>query len=192
MQLTHALALFSAASALALPTADLNKRECVNQYLPTLWHVNSQTSQPSHPIQDQVLVARQNGPTRGLTDTLVEFKGIPAGSWGCQFELDYQPAWNSANVVVEQGSPAVLNVRQINGEIPANPTWRDVEGITGNLVGTFAVPTGASAQWPQRIVINSFQCQETMRFRLSVNDWSLGYVSFNENTNSGLRISHNC
>ena len=85
-----------------------------------------------------------------------------------------------------------LIVYRRHGEIPANPTWRDVEGITGNLVGTFAVPTGASAQWPQRIVINSFQCQETMRFRLSVNDWSLGYVSFNENTNSGLRISHNC
>ena len=180
------------AASAAVPEAGiLNKRQCQYNYLPTLWHINSQTSQTGNPITDQVLIYRGSGPTKGFTDTLVEFTNIAQGSWGCSFEIDYEPN-HGGIVTVDQGYPQQINVYQITGDVPASPTWANVAPITGSSVGTFNFPTGADLNGPQHIVINSFACAPMMRFRLSMNQQSLGFVEWNDDASSGLRIAHNC
>jgi hypothetical protein len=193
---THILAAILSASSFAAPAAApeaelLDKRQCQYNYLPTLWHINSQTSQSGNPITDQVLIYRGSGPTKGFTDTLVEFINIAQGSWGCSFEIDYQPN-HGGLVTVDQGYPQQINVYQLTGNIPASPTWANVAPITGGLVGTFNFPTGADLNSPRRIAINSFACASTMHFRLSMNQQSLGFLEWNDDTSSGLRIAHNC
>jgi hypothetical protein len=179
-------ALFSA--ALATP-ADLVERSCASEYLPTLWIINSQTSSSGNAHTGQSIIYRGSGPTKGFTDTLVQFK-VPTGSYGCQFELDYKPGHGVFNN--EKGDAQRVNVYAITGEIPASPTWANVAPITGNLVGTFQYPAGNALNQPKRIVINSFQCSPTMRFRLSMNEQPLGYISNTDDATSGFRMTHNC
>jgi hypothetical protein len=191
---TTILAAFLSASALAAPVAEANgayldKRQCEYNYLPTLWPINSLSSQPASPITDRMQISRD--PAEGFTDTLVEFDSIPQGSWGCTFELDYQPSHRGV-VNEEHGDPQQINVYALTDAIPAQPTWANVAPITGSLVGTFNFPTGDNLDTPARIFINSFQCAPTMRFRLSMNQQSLGFVQNYDDAISGLRVAHNC
>jgi len=180
------------ATAFAAPT-ELAPRQCQNRYLPTLWTINSlRSGYPSVPHTDQILITRQSGPTKGFFDTIVEFKGIPAGAYGCQFELDYQPG-HHGYFSNQEGQAERVNVYQVVGDMPAEVTWATMESKKGSLVGTFSFPKNAEElATPKKIIINSFQCSETMRFRLSINEQSLGYIENWDDATSGLRVTHNC
>lgn len=130
-----ALAIIFAAST-AAPTEQV-KRSCQTEYSPTLWTVHSLTSFPAQPHKDQVLITRGSGPTKGFTDSIVEFQGIPQGSWGCQFELDYQPG-HRGYFSNESGDASRVNVYQVNGDLPAEVTWNNLES-TRSVSGTHCV-----------------------------------------------------
>jgi hypothetical protein len=178
---------------LAAPAMDLNKRDCQTEYLPTLWAFNSvaPNGMVSTPDQWQMLITRGSGPTKGFFDTVVEFDNIPTGAWGCQFELDYQPGHGGFFANYE-GNAQSINVYAVDGDMPAEVTWESMEPLKGDLVGTFDFPTADELDTPTTIVINSFQCAPTMRFRLSMNEQSFGYIENHDDAISGLRITHNC
>lgn len=185
MHFTTTTLLTLLTTALANP---ISKRTCAYEYLPKLWHISGITKQPAYPITTPMQVYRGND---GFIDTFVEFRNVPAGSYGCQFELDYKPG-HPVTVTTKQGRPEQIDVYAVTGPIPENPTWKEMVGKIGGLVGTFNFPKGAELGSPKTLVINSFQCSETMRFRLTMNDWSLGEVSYEDSASYGLRMSHNC
>lgn len=137
-------------TALAAPTEDLTKRSCIDQYLPTLWHLNTQVSFPANPIQDQIILYRG----RGIVSTLVEFTGVPFDAWGCSLELAYAPGHN-LSVASNQGDASRVDVFAVSDEdLPTEVTWTSMDGYKGGLVGSFNFPLGAEQDSPKRIVIN--------------------------------------
>lgn len=190
---TKAITVATILTAVLAAPSNMAKRDCQTQYLPTLWTIHNGPAAdmtfPSH--ADQVLITREPGPFKGFTDTLMEFDGIPAGAQNCQFKLNYNPG-NQGYFRNELGDASEINVYAINNSIPENVSWNEAAAVTGDMVGSFLFPQGEGVNLTSSILIETQDCQPTMRFRLAVNNQSLGYAQLYDNSAAGFAVAHDC
>jgi hypothetical protein len=106
--------------------------------------------------------------------------------------LDYAPGHN-ISVSSSQGDVSRIDVFAVSdAELPAEVTWRSVQGYKEALVGSFHFPVGDEQDVPKKIYINGQTCKSTMRFLLAMNEEALGIVEYFDDAGSGLRITRNC
>jgi hypothetical protein len=175
----------------AVAAAPLQERDtCTYNYQPTLWNIAQHVPETSLPGQTSVVDIHQD---IGRDDLIVSFNNIPSNAWGCQLEFNFVP--NANAFVWGQGDPQVINVYQLPAQLPAAPpTWNNIQPITGSLVGTWTFPTGDALNKPNKIFINSFNCNPTMNYRMAVAnvDRVKGGIYDTVDGASGFTIAHNC
>lgn len=123
-------------------------------------------------------------------DMFIEFN-VPPGSYGCQLET-YFPAGYPISASGRQD----VYIYSTDRPLTRSPRGIDVSWAYSpapvSQVGTTRFesnPTTATSK-----VINSFACQPTMTYRLSIGrDFTdAGSVSFNQGPEAGLRMRFNC
>lgn len=84
---------------------------------------------------------------------------------------------------------------KINGALPAEgPTFNNVRGLTGSLIGTFQLPTGQDAERGKLIFINQLVCEKTinLRFGITQDSSEAGSVAYFNSKGMGLRERSGC
>ncbi|KAL9128579.1 MAG: hypothetical protein Q9217_002778 [Psora testacea] len=198
-------------TALASPTPSLSPRDdCGTVISPSnFWQIHEQ-----EPYRDEVNILGPFPPNNELSfhvsqdanganekDLIASFKNVPCppagrGPYAVEFlyVLDDR-YYYSGNVKIDMFA--------INGPLPTEttggtteqvPTWNNMAGLTGSLVGTFSLPVAPDAIHSKLVNINSFTCQPEMNFRFSINNDSpaAGEVGYFQANQAGLRIRYGC
>ncbi|BCS25177.1 uncharacterized protein APUU_41621A [Aspergillus puulaauensis] len=129
-------------------------------------------------------------------DVFAEFT-IPEGVWGCTLSY-YFPAGEPVHRIGPGAAPPAVEVFSVTGAGPLSRTpagidisW-DNSPAAKSLVGS--VQFESSPWQATRRVVNSFACEGTMAYRLSVSAGQMGKagVEFVQSEAAGLRMSYNC
>jgi hypothetical protein len=130
----------------------------------------------------------------GNVDTLVQFTGIPAGSYDCALNAVFPDA---VNYPVTSTGNALLNVYVLNCDIQETDSYE-----TYFPKGGSGLPHGASFLWGTAtlrnggpIRINSEACNETLNFLFEIaSETAQGSVAFTKNVVglSGLYVTYDC
>jgi hypothetical protein len=177
------------ATAAAAP-AQLSRRNDwggTSQYAPAALKISS--NQPTTPVTTgglDVFLSRTDATTS--TDTLLVFEGVPVGATQCSLILDYAPYGGS--FASYSGDAEQINAFSV-GPVPPFPDWDQVDAATGSLVGTFEFPGADSLGAASQVFINTFVCEPTMSFRLSINENAKGWVSEANTGKSGFKLQYN-
>ncbi|KAL8704781.1 MAG: hypothetical protein Q9201_002091 [Fulgogasparrea decipioides] len=157
---------------------------------------------PFYPSGEFSFATLQEANNVNERDLIASFKNVPCPPQGRgPYELEF-------NFIPDSRYRASGNTRidvfAINGDLPRFtypdgsvseiPTWATTNEQTGSLIGTFTLPTGAAAQSPAVIPINSFVCKPTINLRFSITNDSpaAGSVNYFSGPTAGLRIRYGC
>lgn len=159
--LTFATALLSTAlTTSAAPTSNLVPRSCSLAYPQSI----------GFPIHYQI--SQSAGGANKIPNAMT-FSNIPAGSYGCQLEVNF-PAGYSINSTGNS---------QIN-------VWTTTGGPRA-LFGTVTLSSSPVA--PTKFVINSATCENTMGYTLEIASQDQeGSVSFLDTKDAGFTMVYNC
>lgn len=162
--LTAAVALLSTSLiASAAPTAPspLERRACSVAY--------PQTS--SFPINIDI---HQDAGGKNKVSNSLTFNSIPAGSYGCQLEVNFPTGYP-----ITRSGNSQVNVYTTSGS------------ASGSLFGT--VTFASSPVAPTKFVINSARCDTLMSYRLEIaSPDQAGRVAFADTKDAGLTMTYNC
>ncbi|KAH0538690.1 hypothetical protein GP486_008760, partial [Trichoglossum hirsutum] len=155
----------------------IQARACATGYPSWISYIDSSTPTLSFPNSNLVSISLSSAAER---DALVQFTGIPSGSYGCQFE-----AFFPAGFTVTNTGNAQVYVYSVDRQITATDTWNNAPNKVSQ-VGTANFLPSTSA--PTKVVINSFVCAPSMSFRLRISqDSGSGSSSFTQaNANGGF------
>lgn len=107
-------------------------------------------------------------------EPIVTFSNIPAGSYGCQLEVNFP-----ARYPIQSSGSTAVNVFSESG------------ASKGSLFGT--VTFASSPVAPTKFVINSAKCDTLMSYRLAIaSDTLPGSVAFADTKDAGLTMTYNC
>jgi len=113
------------------------------------------------------------GKTNVVTNAL-NFNNIPAGSYGCQLEVNFPP-----NYPITKSGNSLLNVFAV------------AKDGTESLFGTVALASSPVA--PTKYVINSAKCNTLLSYKLAIaSDSQAGRVAFADTKDAGFTITYNC
>jgi hypothetical protein len=150
--------------ASAAPTSQsspLHRRGCSTAYPASI----------GFPINYEI---KQDAGKTNVVAPIVTFNNIPAGSYGCQLEVNFPTGYP----IRSSGSTAV-NVFTESG------------ASQGSLFGT--VTFASSPVAPTKFVINSATCEPLMSYKLEIaSDTLPGSVSFADTQDAGITISYDC
>lgn len=187
--LTTSIFILGAIQAIiASPTPTLQNRWPCQVATPAYARVEE-----AHPVESYLpgfIIAQDAGHTN-RKDAFVEFT-IPSGSYGCQLEASFPvnyPITSTGNSQVNVYSTDKALSYGKPGQIDAS--WN----YCPNPVAQVGTIVFKSESWgATRSVINSFQCQEKMTYRLkmSTDSAAAGSVQFDQNAGAGLRMVYNC
>jgi hypothetical protein len=184
------LALSALLATAAAAPARLSRRNDwggTSQYSPTALKIYSE--QPTTPWTNgplDVWLSRTDATIS--SDTVLVFEGVPADATQCSLVLDYAP--NTGSFTTYRGDAEQINVFAV-GPIPSSPDWDTIGAVTGNLVGTFEFPGTDSLGEASQVFVNTFACEPTMSFRLSINENACGWVSETNTGTSGFKLQYN-
>ena len=157
-------------SATSSPTSGGSKRLARSKIhpMPFLFHVS------------------QDANNANAEDLVVSFKNLPcppAAHGPYSFEFNFQPGTTYSSTGQNQ-----INMFKINGDLPPKPTYNNIAAMTGNLMGTFELPTGSEAAGPKRIFINQLVCESTISLRFGITQSSpeAGAVAYLQQDGTGL------
>lgn len=155
--------LSSALLTTAAPTssAPLERRACQVAYPQSIgFPINYDVHQDAN---------RANARTDAMT-----FSNIPAGSYGCQLEVNFPKGYPITN----EGASAI-NIFAING------------ASQKSLFGTVTLQSSPAAA--TKFVINSASCNNFMSYSLEIASDSLaGKVAFADTKDAGFTMTYNC
>lgn len=138
----------------------------------------------------------QNSSGSGKQDVFVEFS-VPEGVWGCTLSY-YFPAGEPVHRIGKGAAAPAVEVFSVTAPGPLSRTSRGIDISWDNcpakksLVGSVQFE---SSPWQATSrVVNSFACDSTMTYRLSVSEGQMGRagVEFVQSEEAGLRMSYNC
>jgi hypothetical protein len=176
------------AAAFAAP-AKLSRRNDyggTSQYAPAALKISSIS--PTTPVTGGLDVFLTRSDASTSADTVLVFEGVPLDATQCSLVLDYQPYAGSFHTY--SGDAEQINVFAV-GPIPPFPTWDQIGAATGSLVGTFNFPDADSLADASEVFVNTFVCEPTMSFRLSINENAVGWVSETITASSGFKLQYN-
>ncbi|MCJ1253043.1 hypothetical protein MMC24_000850 [Lignoscripta atroalba] len=182
--------LLAVRSSLAAPTANAE-----SPYSPTSCTTVSPAIarvSEAQPVESYLpgFIISQDSNASNKQDVFAEFT-IPAGSWGCQLEAYFPAAYP-----VQSSGQTQVYVYSVDGPLSRSPRGIDVSWAYSpapvSHVGTVRFESDAGSA--TRRVINSFACQATMTYRLSIGrDYrDAGAVAFEQSESAGLRMRYNC
>jgi hypothetical protein len=180
-------ALLAAASAAPAQLTRRNDYGGTSQYAPAALKISSNA--PTTPVTTgglDVFLSRTDASTS--TDTLLVFEGVPLDATQCSLVLDYQPY--AGSFASYSGDAEKVNVFAV-GPVPPFPTWDQVGAATGSLVGTFNFPDADCLGDASEVFVNTFVCEPTMSFRLSINENAAGWLSETNTASSGFKLQYN-
>jgi hypothetical protein len=180
-------ALLATAAAAPAKLSQRNDWGGTSQYAPAALKISS--NQPTTPVTTgglDVFLSRTDAATS--TDTVLVFEGVPTDATQCSLVLDYAPYTGS--FATYAGDAEQINVFAV-GPIPPFPDWDQVDAATGSLVGTFEFPGAECLGDASEVFVNTFVCEPTMRFRLSINENAQGWVSETNTATSGFKLAYN-
>ncbi|KAF2810429.1 uncharacterized protein BDZ99DRAFT_520499 [Mytilinidion resinicola] len=153
--------LGSALLASAAPTpADLNARACSVAYPQSI----------GFPINYSI---SQDAGAANKRDDAITFDNIPAGSYGCQLEVNFPAGYP----ITSSGNSQVY-------------FWSGT-GASKEQVGT--VNFASSPVAATKFVINSFTCAPTMSYTMSIgSETDAGSVAFADTKDAGITMTYNC
>lgn len=146
-------------------------------------------AQPVESYLPGFLISQDVGATN-KNDMFVEF-AVPAGSYGCQLETYFPPGFP----ITASGRQDVY-IYSTDRSVTRSPRGIDVSWAYSpapvSQIGTTKFESNPTTETKK--VINSFTCQPTMTYRLSVGrDFTdAGSVSFAQGPGAGLRMTYNC
>jgi hypothetical protein len=159
--LTTATALLSTVllTTAAPTTAAIKARSCSVAYPQSIgFPINYHISQSANGA---------NKVTNALT-----FSNIPAGSYGCQLEVNFPTGYP-----IESSGNSQINVWTASGQ--------------RTLVGTVTLASSPVA--PTKFVINSATCQNVMSYSLEIaSENQAGSVAFADTQDAGFTMVYNC
>jgi len=107
-------------------------------------------------------------------EAFVNFNSVPAGSYGCQLEVNFP-----AGYPIQNSGNSLVNVYAVK---PDN---------TQTLFGTVRFQSSPVA--PTKYVINSAACAQTMNYKMAIaSDKDAGRVAFADVINAGITMTYNC
>ncbi|OJJ06027.1 hypothetical protein ASPVEDRAFT_45447 [Aspergillus versicolor CBS 583.65] len=170
----------------------LSPSSCTTIY-PTIARVDESLPQASYLPGFHV---SQESSGSGKQDVFAEFT-VPEGVWGCTLSY-YFPAGEPVHNIGEGNGPPAVEVFSVTpaGLLSRTPRGIDISWDNSpakkNLVGSVQFE---SSPWQATSrVVNSFACESTMTYRLSVSEGQMGRagVEFVQSEEAGLRMSYNC
>lgn len=172
-----------ASTILAAPGAILSTRTCSTAY-PEVARVSE--AQPEASSLTGFTVSQDVGAIN-KQDVFIEF-AIPAGSYGCQLEVQFPPNYPiQASGQTQVYVYSTLNLPRNQGNIDVS--WDNAPPPISQ------VATVTFEQNPTtNKVLNSFVCEPKMTFRFSItrDSTAAGFVSFVQSAAAGLKMSYNC
>ncbi|KAF2257356.1 hypothetical protein BU26DRAFT_558748 [Trematosphaeria pertusa] len=104
----------------------------------------------------------------------ITFSNIPAGSYGCQMEVNFP-----AGYPITSSGNSQVNIYATSGTAP------------GSLFGT--VNFASSPVAPTKFVVNSATCDTTMSYRMEIASADqAGRVAFADTKDAGITMTYNC
>lgn len=135
-------------------------------------------------------IISQDAGASNKNDMYIEFT-VPAGTGACQLETFFP-----ANAAISASGRQDVYIFSTAGPVTRSPRGIDISWAYSpavvSQIGTTRFESNPTAE--TRKVINSFACQSTMTYRLSIGrDFTdAGSVSFNQYAGNGLRMTYNC
>lgn len=121
------------------------------------------------------------------TELVVTFNNLhcPPASYGpYSFEFNFVPeaAYNSFG-------NNQINMFRLPAQLPAHPTYNNIQPIKGSLIGTFELPTGTASNEPKLIFINQLVCVNSINllFEIAQTSSEAGSVIYINKDGMGLR-----
>ena len=150
-------------------------RSCTIKLPSTYQQIEEATPSTAYPQGRQFLVSRTASPGNDV-DTLVHFTGIPTGSYGCQLDVSFFPAFTISST----GASTQLNVFKLGNNITVDSTYADYfpSGGSGSPVNSTLFGTITLEGMGQKAVINSAVCTPDMSFLFEIANQGAGNVSF--------------
>jgi len=151
--LAAALSLLSVVSA--FPSSPLTARACSAPLFPKATY-QLQESQPGKTLQTNDFLVSQSAGSSTPDDRvymLFEFDTTPVGSNGCELVWDLSQQLKFAS----QTGASQLDVIQVTGQLPQNPTWSNIVGANPSVLntGTFG---SVNAAVNTNTVVNTATC----------------------------------
>ncbi len=130
-------------------------------------------------------VSQDAGNTNDV-DLVVSFTNLPCHDSPGPFSFEFNFVPNAGYSSSGEGR---ISVFKINGDLGAGPTYNSVSAATGNLLGTFELPTGSKAGQPKLIFIDQMGCEPTINLRFGIAQYSsaAGAVAYFNRNGMGLR-----
>ncbi|KAF2464819.1 uncharacterized protein BDR25DRAFT_318818 [Lindgomyces ingoldianus] len=151
-------ALFASAAPTSTP---LERRACSVAYPQSI----------GFPINYDI---HQDAGKTNVRDDFISFTNIPAGSYGCQLEVNFP-----AGYTIESSGNSKVNI------------FTEYGANKGSLFGT--VEFASSPVAPTKYIINSATCESVMTYRMSIaSDCDAGRVAFADTKDAGLTMTYNC
>jgi hypothetical protein len=161
MQYLIIAASFASLVAAAPTSSPLDRRACSVSYPQSI----------GFPINYHI---QQDANRANAVEPIVTFSNIPAGSYGCQLEVNFP-----AGYPIQSSGSTSVNVYSESGD------------SKGSLFGT--VTFASSPVAPTKFVINSAKCDTLMSYKLAIaSDTLPGSVSFADTKDAGLTMTYNC
>lgn len=158
--LTVTAALLSLATA-APTSALLERRACSVAYPQSI----------GFPINYEI---KQDANRANAVEPFVTFNNIPAGSYGCQLEVNFP-----AGYPIQSSGSTSVNV------------WAESGASKGSLFGTVTFTSSPVAS--TKYVINSAKCESLMSYKLAIaSDTLPGRVAFADTKDAGITMTYNC
>lgn len=169
---------------------DLTPRSCTTK-LPTSYQLISRDNPTTSFQPSRLLKVTQADGGRSNIDTLLSFKGIPAGSFGCQLEISFTPDF-------EIDGGAQVNIYKLPNDIKSSDTYQTYfpGGGRGTPKGAFLF--GTTTINGQKAVINSQVCTPNLNYLIEIaSDTKAGSVSFVDSGKpppnvDGFLLTFNC
>lgn len=139
------------------------------------------------------VIARTNGPNANSYKTVFRFDNIPAGSTGCQLQLQWP-----ANAILGSGN-VNTDLFGVEGQVSEATTWINQPKKTVQWASV-QFPTQSSPQ-PFKTIVQSNTCPASgsVSFLLELSDWQQGpgLVDFYQRVfypseNTGFFLVYNC
>lgn len=161
MQYAAVITAFIGIVTAAPTSAPLERRACSVAYPRSI----------GFPINYEI---KQDAGKTNVIEPIVYFDNIPAGSYGCQLEVNFP-----AGYPIQSSGSTAINV------------WSESGDSKGSLFGT--VTFNSSPVAPTKYVVNSARCDAPLSYRLSIaSDTLPGRVAFADTLDAGLTVTYNC
>ena len=147
--------------------SDLVPRACTTIQPSFISYFSRDSPTTSNPDSHYVL-SRTGGPNSNTYETVFRFDNIPAGSTGCQLQLQWP-----ARAILGSGATDT-QLYGVQGQVSEATTWANPP-VKGTLWASIQFPTQSSDQ-PYKTIVQSNTCPESgsVSFLLELSDWQTG------------------